>query len=97
MRTDIVSPRPGFSFSRPWILQLTDSYTYGRLSIRSLLIQSISLREIATIARLPPARALICSYFLRMALSFLIKCQQDSTNAVRTVTGDAPHSDFIRT
>ena len=90
MRTDMRTPRPGFSFSRPWILQLTDSYTYGRLSIRSLLIQSINFRDTATIARLPPARALICSYFLRMVLSFLIKIQQDSTNAERTVFLPAP-------
>jgi hypothetical protein len=53
-------------------------------------MQSINLRAIATIARLPPALALICSYFLRMALSFLINIQQDSTKAERTVFLPAP-------
>src|SRR5210317_1119222 len=90
MRTDMPTPCPGFSYSRLWIFQITGSYTYGRLSKRSLLIQSINLRDKATIARLAPARALICSYFLRMALSFLIRCQQDSTNAERTAFLPAP-------
>jgi hypothetical protein len=84
------TPCPGFSFSRPWIFQITGSYTYSRLSKRSLLIQSNNLRDMATIARLPPARALICSYFFRMALSFRIKCQQDSTKADRTAFLPAP-------
>src|SRR5210317_180586 len=90
MRTDMPTPCPGFSYSRLWIVQRTGSYIYDRLSKRSLLIQSINLRDTATIARLPPARALICSYFLRMALSFLINCQQDSTKAERTVFLPAP-------
>jgi hypothetical protein len=44
--------------------------TYGLLSSNILLVLSNVIRAMATIARLPPDRALIRSYLLRIHLSF---------------------------